>query len=129
MTHSRQPTIADIEPTAAEAQSIRDAISKRIDIRKGSGLPELDSETIFAQQFAKLSDDKYEKVLKPYLRDAYELFPGSPGAAGRLKQHVDVYRHAEQALFDETGLRRPVVKPFNMVRFLTKYFGGQLPAS
>ena len=128
MPQNHRPTIYNIEPTAAEGQRIRAAISKRIDNRSGSGLPELDSEAIYRQQIAALADDRYEAVLKPYLNDAYELYPGSPGVAGRLKQHLDVYQHAEQALFDETGLRRPAPKPFNLVRFLTKYFGGQLPA-
>lgn len=127
MPSDSQPTMKDIEPTNAEVQKIKDEISRRNDIRRRAHLPLFDVQEVYDEEVAKLQDDKFEKILKPYLRAAYKLYPGRPGVPSRFKQHLEVYRHSERALFAETGLRRPKPKPMNLVRFLNLYLGGKLP--
>jgi hypothetical protein len=129
MPTNHHPTQKDIEPTRAEIQLIKNQLSNRNNVRLNAGLPALDMGMVYEQQIDKLADDKFEELLEPYLVAAYEIYTGSPGVANRLKQHIDVYQHAEKALFDDTGLRRPNPKPFNMVKFLSMYFGEELPVA
>ncbi|WP_271437103.1 hypothetical protein [Lentibacter algarum] len=129
MPRKHQPIITDIEPTKAERQKLREEISRENKTRDASGLTPFNEAETFDRRAAKLADDKFEELLEPYLVAAYEIYSGSPGVANRLKQHIDVYQHAEKALFDDTGLRRPNPKPFNMVKFLSMYFGEELPVA
>ncbi|MCV2893348.1 hypothetical protein [Lentibacter sp. XHP0401] len=129
MPRKHQPTITNIEPTKAELQKLREEVSRENKSRDASGLPPFNEAETFDRRAAKLADDKFEELLEPYLVAAYEIYTGSPGVANRLKQHIDVYQHAEKAMLDDTGLRRPNPKPFNMMKFLSMYFGEELPVA
>lgn len=129
MPHKHRLTLTEINPTKAELQKLREEISRKNNIRHASETTQFNETETFDSRAAKLADEKFEELLEPYLVAAYALYPGSPGVANRLKQHLDVYQHAEQALFDEIGSRRPNPKPFNIVRFLSMYFGQELPVA
>jgi hypothetical protein len=121
------PTQADLEPTAIELRSICLQIDQQNARRRAANRPELDRSDVLQRAIAQVMDDKFEGILKPYLHSAYKQFPGSPGVAGRLRQHIDVYQHAESALRRETGLKRPKPKLFNLGSFFRLYADGRLP--
>lgn len=128
--NQKRPLAADITLTQLEGDAIFDDLSSRNRVRQKANLPKQNIDKLVQKELDRLADDNFEAILKPYLRSAYEAIPGSSGVANRLKQHIDVYRMAERALYDATGLRRPKPKPMNLERFLVMYLTpGKLPVA
>lgn len=127
MTKKQIDQVDGITITADEKQAIYERLLHRNHIRAESSLPPLDIPTLYQQKIDQLFDRKYQQRLKPYLKAAYEQFPGSPGIPGRMKQHLDVITHARQALFVSEGISHPNTKPISFQRFMTLYTSGKLP--
>lgn len=119
--------VGGITIAADEKQAIYERLLHRNQIRSKGTLPALDIPKLYQQKIDQLVDQKYRERLKPYLKAAYERFPGKPGVAGRMKQHLDVTTHARQALFEAEGIRHPNPKPITFQGFMSLYTSGKLP--
>lgn len=98
---------AEIEPTSQERQAILEDLWLRNRIRAEAQLTRLDVPTEFSASVRRLHVKKFDRLLKPFLDQAMATTPGSPGIAGRLKQHRDAVRLAEARLMEVRGIRRP----------------------
>lgn len=121
-----EPTSA-ITLTSEEKQAVYQRLLRRNHIRAEVKLPALDIPSLYQQQVERLLDQKYKERLKPYLKEAYRRFPGSPGLPGRMKQHQDVMAHARQALYQAEGISDPNSEPVSFQTFLKLYTTGKLP--
>lgn len=92
------------EPSEAEIRAIRKAIFCRNKVRFRAQLPSLDVQATLDQEVHRLRVRKFEALLRPYLRKAYEETPGSPGIAGRLHQRMKAREKALRAMEADLGI-------------------------
>lgn len=98
---------AEVEPSCQERLEILEDLWRRNKIRADAHLARLDVPTEFSASVRRLHMKKFDQLLKPFLDQAMAATPGSPGIAGRLKQHRDAVRLAEDRLMEVRGIRRP----------------------
>ncbi|WP_299164861.1 hypothetical protein [uncultured Tateyamaria sp.] len=113
--------------TADEKRAVYERLLRRNHIRAEVSLPALDIPKLYHREIEMLVDRKYRDRLEPYLKTAYEQFPGSPGIPGRIKQHHDVMAHARQALFEAEGINHSNPETITFQKFMMLYTSGKLP--
>ena len=119
-------TLTTIRVSDEDNEAIMLDILERNVLRRRAGLPPYDVEAQTEIETADLADAMYEDQLRPYVERIYRATDGSPGLAGRIAHHIQVYQAAEAALRDEHGIVRPRPVGFDLVKFIAKYQRGEL---
>lgn len=114
------------EVSQEDRDSIRSHAIMRNEDRACSGLPPYDVDEQVRIEVADLRDAMYKDRLRPYVERYYSEIDGSPGIAGRIVQHIEVYKRAEEALRQEHGTVRPRPVAFDLLIFLQRYSEGAL---
>lgn len=124
--HKKTLTVSSVEVSEEDKEAILKDILERNALRRRAGIPPYDVEAQAEGEIADLADAMYEDRLRPYVELFYNQIVGSPGLAGRVAQHIEVYQAAEEALLNQEGIVRPRPVGFDIIKFIAKYEEGRL---
>jgi hypothetical protein len=115
-----------IRATSQQRSSIRRQLERENEYRRQVGLDTFDLEDELRREIIALEYSIFHDRLRPIIEVLFDEFPGSPGIAGRIKGHQELYDTAIRTLRDETGTVPPYAMGFDMVKFLELYQQGEL---
>ena len=121
MTNETAPH--DIRATSDEKKAIYQHLLKRNDIRRQVGLPRLNVPKDYRRKVHLLEDQKFLDAIRPYLREAYERYPGAPGIPSRFVQHRSVLKYSMEL----AGIPLEQVRLASFEEFLRLYTSNKLP--
>lgn len=109
----------------ANRELIRVHVVGRNRDRVRAGLPPINVDEQVEVEVAELADAMFEDRLRPFVEQFYRDVVGSSGA-GRIIQHLEVYRISEDELRHQHGIVRPRPVSFDLLKFMQRYAEGTL---